>query len=436
MRVLAFAIYLALAGAQKEAAGDCSAAKAEAASLRKRLAAAEAEIQQLRGDLEAARATTQDKQEPADLAQQCAAQGHELSVLGAVSKTGSIAGGVLQHLLEQTSLDDQVVDAVSGHVGAAKDFTVDVVGQLAKVDYNEYVKNLTQHEIYVSHVAPAVGKVAQGAQPYMDLYVSPALESAKVYTNPALATAKETYANAAKTVEADVLPALKRSSSQAMSEVPRLLSLLRARLGVLLEPPFAIAAKAAPRHAAALPKSPVDRLLAICCLALFAYYAARVGLIALRLAMRMAFRSAWLVFKLAVALPLLLMRKLLSYSLWLATGFYCCGLCGRRGKRAQRLAGEAKKQAAATNGNAVPAKSASGPPAKVTAAELAQALEAGKKKGKLEATAKLLVGMAGTGKPTSGKDLPENVRGKLLEKDLLKKALGKFKELDFKKLGL
>merc|ERR1719464_2155463 len=147
--------------------------------------------------------------------------------MGAVTQTSTMAGDVLQHLLDQTSIDDQVIDAVCGHVGTAKDFTANVVGQIAGVDYNEVVRNLTKHEIYVAHVAPAMDKVvssvapamdkvAEGAQPYVDLYVSPALKSAKLYADPALETAKETYACAAKAVEGDVLPRI----SQVSTEIP------------------------------------------------------------------------------------------------------------------------------------------------------------------------------------------------------------------------
>lgn len=408
--------------------GTCDCSAAEAKALSSRLAEAQAEVQRLRGELAAYESSQQEQAKLSQQLQQCSADA-ELSVLGAVTTTGSIAGDVIQHLLQHTTIDEKVVDAVSGHVGVAKDFTADVVGKLAAVDYNEYMKNITQHEIYLSHFKPAMGKVAEGAQPYVDLYVNPALETAKVYTDPALATAKETYANAAKTVEVHVFPLLWKHGRQVMTEIPRVWQLAQAYLHVALEPVFGHLTKAAPTKAKALPKGPIDRLLAICCLLLVSYYTVRVGAFLAKLllwtAVRLALRLVWLAFRLAVRAPLLLVRRALSLVFWLLTGFYCCGLCRRRGSKA------AKATAAPSNAKEEVKKAQ-----KATVAELEKMLEGSKKSKKLEQAAKLLAGMAGSGKPMNNSAFPENVKGKLLDKDALKKALSKFKEVDQKKLGL
>lgn len=351
----------------------------------------------------------------------------ELSVLGAFAKTRSIAGAVITHLLDRTTLDDQVVGAVHDTCGAAKNFTGGLVDKITAVDYNEHMKSLAKHEIYLSHVAPTMGKVADFAQPHVDKYVSPALEHAKVYTGPALESAKVHYAKASKTVEGEVLPALERTRSFAASEVPRLLSLAEARIGLFLAPLFDALALAAPQHGQVLPVSTLDRFLVLCVGVFLAYYSIRIGSFFLRYFLRIALRIMWITFKLVIAHPFSFVKMILGYAFWFGTGFYCCGICRpRRSAKAEATNGKP------TNGKANGHSAAP----KATLAEVSTLLEASKKKGKLDAAAKLLAGAAGTGKALDGKQYPEDVRGKQLEKEVLKKALAQFKEVDAKKLGL
>jgi len=91
-------------------AADCSAADAKVAELT-------AEVASLRKQLAAAGG------------QQCASA-PEVSVMGAFSKTSSMAGDVIQHLLQKTEIDEQVVSVVSGQAEAARGFTSKVVDQI------------------------------------------------------------------------------------------------------------------------------------------------------------------------------------------------------------------------------------------------------------------------------------------------------------------
>jgi len=145
-------------------------------------------------------------------------------------------------------------------------------------------------------------------------------------------------------------------------------------------------------------------------------------------------KALWFIlWTLKLAMKILLrwaLAKMLSYFFWFATGFYCCGVCRSR-KKANKVTEVEKngKDKAGEKSNGATQK-------KATAEELTHLLETSKKKDKLDLAVKLLVSLAGTGKPINGKNFPDTVQGKLLEKDVLKKALGRFKEVDLKKLKL
>lgn len=84
---------------------------------------------------------------------------------------------------------------------------------------------------------------------------------------------------------------------------------------------------------------------------------------------------------------------------------------------------DAKAEPKNTNGKKQPA----------TLKELVQMLEKSQEKGKLSDGATRLAAAAKDGKALQA---PEDMKGKVVTKDVLKKALGNFKDVDMKKLGL
>jgi len=412
-------LLLGFALAENPNAENCDALGAEASKLREQLKSAQDEVSQLRAQLADAQGTEA----------KCV---NTLSVTEAVTKTGSIAGGLVRHLLAQTDYDDIVVDKVSGHASAGWAFTVDVAGKIAEIDYSKHAESLKQHPIYVQHVAPAVGKASEMVQPHVDKYVAPAMAKARDYAGPALDVAKGASATASAHMNENVMPTLRHVSGRATSELPKHWETAQGGLAKSLDPIFHLAGKASPEHAEALPSHLWDRALMIVIVLFVAYHFSKHAMFFLRLFLRLILWTVKLALKIVLRWVL---WKVVSYFVWLATGFYCCGLCRSR-KRKEPEATNGNKKNGESNGATKGKESNNKPAQKATAEELAQLLETSKKKDKLDPAVKLLVGMAGTGKPMTGKNFPETVQGKLLEKDVLKKALGKFKEVDVKKLKL
>lgn len=411
-------LLLGLTLAENSKTQNCDALGAEAAKLREQLKSAQNEVSQLRAQLADAKGTEES----------CV---NNLSVIEAVSKTGSIAGGMVRHLLDQTEHDDIVYDTVSAHAIAGWALTKDVAGKIAAVDYKKHAESVTQHPIYVQHVAPAVGKASEMVQPHVDKYVSPAMAKARDFAGPALDAAKGASVTASAHVSENVMPALRHVSNRAASELPKHWETAQGGLARSLDPIFEVAGKASPEHAKALPSHVWDRALVLLLVLFFAYYLSKHSLFLLKLSLRITWGAVKLVLKIFLKWAFL---KLLSYFIWFATGFYCCGICRSR---------KSKKQIEPVkNGNAKGNEKSNGkesnhkPAQKATAEEITHLLETSKKKDKLDPAVKLLVGMAGTGKAMTGKNFPDAFQGKLLEKDVLKKALGKFKEVDVKKYKL
>jgi len=411
-----------LALAEKSKKEKCDVLGEEAAKLREQLTSAQAEVSQLRAQLADVKGTEGS----------CV---NNLSVIEAVSKTGSIAGGVVRHLLDQTDYDDIVIDKVSSHASAGWAYTVDVAGKIAAVDYRKHAESAKEHPIYVQHVAPAMGKASEMVQPHVDKYVSPAMAKARDYAGPALDAVKGASTTASEHVSKNVVPALRQARERASSELPKHWETAQGVLARSMDLIFQLAGKASPEHAKALPSNLWDRLLVLLLVLFFAYYFSKNALFLLRLSFRIMLGTLKLVLKIVLRWAL---AKLLSYFFWFATGFYCCGICRSR-KRAMKqnepVEKNGKDKAGDKSNGATKGKDSNHKPAqKATAEELAHLLETSKKKDKLDQAVKLLVN--GIGKPMTGKNYPDTIQGKLLEKDVLKKALGKFKEVDLKKLKL
>lgn len=375
---------LAPAVAADGKAADCKAENAKVAKL-------EAEVASLKKQLAAAGSAS---------AVQCSSA----SVFDAVSMTSNMAGDVITHLLKQTDLDDKVVSVVSEQAGAAKAMGAKVVDQISahpcgSMSYDSCSKHITGHDLYKTHVAPHVKTLTPIAQPYID--------QASVHVNPVLASASKAYGDAAPTVRQHSTLAWGHASTLA-SKVPELLH-------KVVDPVFVAFTAATPKHGKSLPKDPIDRLLLICFVAFVAYNSFFVFRIVWWIGMRLLV----IVLSLFVKLPLKLTKMWFSWGFFFGTGFYVCGLC-RPKKSSSKKVADAK---AAPKSTSKPA----------TVEELGAMLQKAHEKGKLNDGVTRLVTAAKTGKPLSA---PEEMKGKPVNKDVLKKALGKFKEVDIKKLGL
>jgi len=335
----------------------------------------------------------------------------EFSVLSVFSKTGSIALGVSEHLLQLTTFDEKVVAAVA----SAKVHVSNVKSQIASVDYKGYVNNVKTHPAYLTHIAPHVSTVSTLLAPHM--------ETAQLHLNPLFKAAQTHYATAAAALEKDVFPALRQRSSQAysaVSESPQHLSHLNAKLGEVLDPVFKATATAAPKQSSFLPKQPVDRLLLLLTIVLFLYIFAKIAVKTGALVAKVIL----LLLRVALWIPIKLSLRIVGFSFFLATGFYCCGLCRRK-----KAPVEKTNKAEAKKAEKVDAKKG----AEASVAEVTKILEDSKQEGSLPARAKKLAAVAKSGKPSNG---IKSIEGKEVSKETLKKALSKFKEVNVKELGL
>jgi len=388
---------LACLVAASEAKADCSAADAKVAKLT-------AEVESLRQQLADAQSQSGS----------CPSQ--EFSVVDAVSKGFRIGGDVVQHLLDQTTVDEKVVDAVSGHVEAAKTFGGKVVDQIAShpcsSDYNECVKTVTSSPVYKTHLAAHVDTVMTAAKPHLD--------AAQPHVDTALEKARTAYASSVETATL-----VRQKSSDALEQASTIASKSPEYLHNVLDPAFSTLKKASPKHHHVLPKKPLDRLLLLCCIVVFIYsfwFVPRIGLMLVRFALSLAIA-------LGIKVPLKVTKAVASWSFFFGTGFYVCGLCRRR------KAAEEKKDKKSADAKSEPKKNgaSNGASKPATEKEIVDLLEKTKQKGKLNDGVTRMVTAAKSGKALQA---PDDMKGKEVKKDVLKKALAKFKEVDIKKLGL
>jgi hypothetical protein len=341
------------------------------------------------------------------------------SVVGATKKVVGLGGAITEHLLAQTTIDEQVL----GHIETAKSFASKSADQIYSVDYDGYVQKAK------TTMAPHLDTAATAAKPIMEQYVNPAWDKASVHLEPAMKKVRDTYDTHLKPVQDNVLPALKRSSSQAfdaIAESPKHVEKAHSVVGDVMARVFDSLARVAPAHAKSLPTDPMDRLLTLL-LAAFVIYnlffvflrLARWTFYLVRLKLKIAFKGG-------VVFPLKTLRMALRTFLFFATGFYCCGLC-RSKKSAQANKVDKTDKAGEADAKKEPKKK--GTPA--SAAELAELLTLAQKEKKLEAAAQNLAKLEKNGTVMSN---PKHMAGKTVTKEALKKAIGKFKELDIKKL--
>jgi hypothetical protein len=335
--------------------------------------------------------------------------GTVISVFGVLSHTSTIAGDTVKHYLDQTDIDDKVYDAIAGHFGSAKAMSVDMMGKVASIDYQDHWKTLTQHDVYKTHVAPALDAVHKTAQPYVKEYVNPALEKAH---------------GAQKHVNDNMLPELQRQTTMVYDQVNP--SALTSKVSRIIDPVYVFAGRASPKLAKVLPSDVWDRILLLIIAVISFYYFLITTYFLTRKAFWVTKTTTSLAIQLCIVLPLWLLWQVFRIVLFFATCGFCCGLCSRK-KNIPKNGAEKKHK----NGNDKEAA-----PKKATAEEIDTLLQGSKKGGKLDSAVNVFVGFAKNGKPLTGKAFPENMKGKLLDVATLKKALSKYKEVDQKKLGL
>jgi hypothetical protein len=391
------------------AKSDKAAAKSDKADkANTRVAELTAEVESLRTQLQAAKASSE----------KCTSGG--ISVLGALSKSRTMAGDVVQHLLQKTDIDDKVVMAVSSHAEIVRAHGSRIYDQIKAhpcgSSYEECSKHITNSPAYQTNVAPHMKKVSELAQPYVD--------KAKVHVNPAVEAAGQAYSTASKAIEEHV-PKMKQKSTIALTQASDMAKSVPGHLNKVLDPLFGSFSTAFPQHRSILPEDPVDRLLVVCLFLFVAYNVFSIIRFFMWITMRIIFIVARIFISLGIKFPFKLSAFAIRWGFWFGTGFYVCGLCRKRKKVS------ADKDPSKADAKAEPKKN--GAVQQATVDELVKMLKKTQEKGKLDDGVKRLVTAAKNGKALT---VPEEMKGRQVSKDSLKKALGKFKEVDIKKLGL
>jgi hypothetical protein len=368
--------------------GDCSAAEAQVAKLT-------AEVESLKKQLAAAPGGSG------------ACDAEEFSIVDTISKAGSIASDIVQHALDQTTIDDQVTGAVYAQWDAASGVASKVASDISSHPCSADLKKcVMETDIYKTHLAPHVATLSAAAQPHLDT-VTPHLETA---TN----AASMGYNSAVETAEL-----VRQHSGVALGHISSIAEQTPGHVDTVTAPIFETIKKASPRHHRILPKKPIDRLLLIIFIGLFIYnfwFLVKIAKKVVKMVLKLAI-------SLGVKLPFKITTTGLSWSIFFGTGFYMCGLCRRR-----KGADSNKKEADAKS---APKKNGATKPA--TEKELTEMLNSAKEKKKLDDGVTRLASAAKSGTTLKA---PEHMKGKEVKKDVLKKVLAKFKEVDVKKLGL
>jgi len=392
MSIICLLAWLALASG-KSAKAACSSADAQVAKLT-------AEAESLREQLALARGLREKST--------CSST-QEFSVTDAVSKSTSIAGDMVQHLLQQTDVDDKVFSAVSAQMAAAEVLRSKVVDQITShpcsSDFNECIKPITNSDIYKTHLAPHVDTLTKAAQPHV--------QSARPHMDTALKSAKTAYGSAV-----EMAGVARTQTGVAFDHVSTLAGKTPDHLHTVLDPAFVALQKVSPKHHHVLPKKPLDRLLLICIILFFTYNFWPI----VRLGIQLLAFVTKLALMIGIKLPFKVTTTAMSWSFFFGTGFYVCGLCRRK-------AGDNKTGKKSADAKSEPKKGSK----VATEKELTTLLDKAKEKGKLSDGVARLADAAKSGKPLQA---PEEVKGKEVKKDVLKKALSKYKEVDQKKLGL
>lgn len=365
----------------------------------------------------------------------------EISMMGFASTVGSMTNGVVKHALDHTDLDEQLSTKVGTHVntarGAAGKMASNLKDRITSVKYADVLERVSSSETY-QKVTDKVAEKTQSLRPHIDkarVHLEPALAKAKDLAGPAWTKAQptlemaktkalETYVASAAAVQTHVLPVLKRGGSSALDQVSEA---ALAQLQKVMTPTFAAIQQAVPEHSESLPKHPIDQALFLLAGVVLAYYSLYFVRVALRITLRLTTRTSWMsvkLFKLIVMIPLRIVLYLIDLMWWVATLFYCCGLC-RKKKKAAKLATKAKKEEKKTGETTAKASET------VTAAECQALFETSKKQNKVAEAAQALAKNVKNKKPMKA----TSVQGKILTKEVFLQTCKKF-NVDIKKLDL
>jgi len=391
---------------QEEVKSAAAKHQAEVAELQKQLNAARAEVAKLKNT---------PPPEP---------EVPPFSVLDLLSETSGMARDAVNYALDQTDMDDRLHAMVTEKVQKAQDVAFEVTAKVLAANYTELLHGSGATEAYKLNIAPHVETLTQAVQPHVDKHVTPAMEKAMDMAAPMLASARESYATATATLHKDYLPLLHEKKEQVIAHAahgPTYLQKAREAVKSGVDPVFKFLAAVSPRRRWFLPQNPVDRVLFLGMLVVLLYYFVRISYTMMGFMLKlvltlMRFASPF------ITVPWRIVTGVLSWWLWLGTCFYCCGMC-----RSKRKVDALKKQSSNSKSNGNESKDAA------TLAQVQSLLENAKKENKLPAAAKQLGVLAKSGKTLSN---PKDLEGKIITKEILKKALTKYKEVDVKKLDL
>jgi len=365
------------------------------------------------GELSRARAQVAELREELRLAREQLGECQEHSVSGVAYAYGGIALDAVNHLLGQTSLDEQAYE----HATATRAMVSDALGAVSSVQIGEVMEMARKSEVYTNSIAPVVQSLSLQAQPFIEQYAVPVLghaEEIKAAASTAAATAQEAYASisaGAAQVVNDYVP----TAEKVEQSLGSLQSTATQTVESVVAPVFDMVKKVSPKRRAILPKRTVDRLLLLVVSLVVLFFC----LYALKISVKIAYKTA--LFSLnkallfAVKLPLMLALSCTRWAVYVLTCCCCCGLCG------------GKKKSTSGAKTAAPA---------ATLEDVAELLKRAKAKDKLESAVTRLRQMADKGTLMDKKGFGEIGEGKRLDKSVLKQAAAKFKELDLKKLGL
>jgi hypothetical protein len=340
---------------------------------------------------------------------QQAAQGKRISLVDFSAQVCGVTSDLASSALESTSADEAILQHLSTVHRVSKDTAINVASRVVEgvtsIDYgahwhmvkeSDVAKTLRQKSAmlhpHVAKLQPIVSQVHTMIQPTMEK-VQPVVEACKPYVTQAVNKCTTVLQTAHSFAEENVFSEMHSRSSQVF----------RSLLAKAVDPVFHHFSKLAPQHEPLFPTDPVDRGLLIFVILICIYNGLYFLQFCLKWCVRILRRSTLLsfgVFRFAVWLPLKVLLKLVGFVWWVATGFYCCGLCSRRKKSNPKSQANGK-----ADGRSI-----------ITVEEAVRMLKTAKEKNNINKALKVLAGNVKSGDPMKQ---PKTVEGKCLTKAVL-----------------
>lgn len=367
-------------------------------------------------------------QKELDKVKQDGLEGQRMSLTRFGSQCASLSNDVVQHVLKSTDLDDKIlhhsskiVDHISNTAVAVQTGAVSLKNKVSSVNYTDHIARLQSSDAAKSLlkktelVQPHVEKVIGQAKPILDKAkdvcqpiidkAEPVFSKAKDICKPMIEKTIAKCAIALAAVQDAVVPAMRAGDAQVFYSAFGAGS----TLDRIVAPVFEKAGAVAPQHLDTLPHHPVDRVLFLLAFTLFAYYTLYLSLFSLRVTLKFLGKTtlmSFFLFRIVVMAPLRVVKKLVSILFWIATGFYCCGLCANRKPKSTTPAQPQKSKATF-----------------ITPAELEKVLNSQKKGDMKDKAVTLLASHAKSGKPLDKKF--KQFEGNMISKDVLLKTCKK-----------